>query len=338
MKKFLAIVFAALLIVSVVPSMVSADTTHDWVKIVYEPTDETIAEQKAGDNLTWTLYYDSVTYEYKLEISGTGPMYDFYDYTDTPWYELEDTEDSVYVSETDDTMWFYNGDAYLNPGITELQVDEGVTTIGSRAFEQFNYLKTISLPSSLKEIHSYAFNASTLPSSTLDLPASLTSIGSYAFASHSEITDVKINSDLTSIGNYAFANCIALTSINIPDSCTSIGSGAFMECTGLKTLDLPSALAYIGKKAFIKCTNIDDLVFPSTLKTIGDEAFKDCTTLSPVTLPEGLETIGKSAFYNCASLTEITVPASVTKIGNSAFAGCASLATAILNKDRKSVV
>ncbi|MEG2540546.1 MAG: leucine-rich repeat domain-containing protein, partial [Clostridia bacterium] len=81
---------------------------------------------------------------------------------------------------------------------------KAVTGIGALAFSNSRALDSITIPSTVTSIGSYAF-------------ADCGSLGSVTFTAPSSVT---------SIGDYAFAGCSALASITIPTSVTSIGSGA----------------------------------------------------------------------------------------------------------------
>lgn len=62
---------------------------------------------------------------------------------------------------------------------------------------------------------------------TIILPETLTDIHSYAFAGCKYLKNIKIPSGVTKIGANAFSGCTSLTRIALPDSVTSIAYGAF---------------------------------------------------------------------------------------------------------------
>ena len=148
------------------------------------------------DNLTWKLYEDG-----KLTISGTGAMKDY---------------------NADDNL----SPAYNNSKVKKVVIEDGVTSIGERAFSNCSTLISITIPKSVTSIGKTAFyNCSSLTISII--PNSVTSIEYAAFYNCSSLTDIVIPSSVTSIGNSAFHYCESLTSITIPDSVTSIGYAAF---------------------------------------------------------------------------------------------------------------
>ena len=86
-----------------------------------------------GEELTWELTDDGT-----LTISGTGPMTDYTNSQKAPWYS--------YCSD-----------------ITSAVVEEGVTSIGNRAFRDCSSLTGISLPDSVTSIGAVSYTHLTLP-------------------------------------------------------------------------------------------------------------------------------------------------------------------------------
>lgn len=116
--------------------------------------------------------------------------------------------------------------------VTEVIIEEGITSIGKNAFRSAT-LKTISLPSTLTSIGDYAFYYSSLESITI--PANVKTIGEYAFASaHLTSVEFEENSKLESLGYLAFSNVEELTEIILPASVKTIASKAFNGCWSIQ--------------------------------------------------------------------------------------------------------
>ena len=118
-----------------------------------------------GANLTWTLYEtdDGMT----LSIAGSGNM------------------DDYHSGETNGAPWFsYHAD------INEVIIEEGVTTIGIFAFNNFTNLHEIDLPDSLRQIKNYAFSGSGLRHVTI--PDGVTSLKFRAFMLNRSLESIVI--------------------------------------------------------------------------------------------------------------------------------------------------
>ena len=163
---------------------------------------DTLTTGNCGDNVTYS--FDESTGV--LTISGTGDM--------NQWPE-------------DDSPWC------ADTRIKTLIIDEGVTSIGDRAFQDCRNLSNVKLPNSLTLIYNDAFSNCTSLASVI-IPDSVTSIDSYAFVNCTSLKSVKIPDSVTSIGEDAFYNCTSLTSVTIPNSVTSIDDVAFYGCESLK--------------------------------------------------------------------------------------------------------
>ena len=197
-KRFLSILLTALLLCAV--PLVLVDTA--WAASVVD-------SGSCGDKLTWSLSDDGT-----LTISGKGAMdnykFDGYDYlansyyTDAPWY----------------TYHYY---------IKSVVIENGVTSIGDRAFYGCANLTSVTIPSSVTSIGSSAFYRC-YELTSVTIPSRVTSIGSNAFEECESLTSVTIPYGVAEIGERTFYNCKALTSVTIPGSVTSIGEYAFYDC------------------------------------------------------------------------------------------------------------
>ena len=170
----------------------------------------------------------------ELKISGTGAMTD-YNYDTMPW--------SSYRS-----------------SITSLVIENGVTSIGSYAFDGCSGLTSITIPSSVNSIGSKAFyGCSGLTSVSLGNNYCVSNFKT-VFPTYSNITSITIGNSVTSIGGWAFYGCSGLTSVTIGNGVTSIGSSAFQYCSGLTgQLTIPASVTEIGDYAFGNCSGLTSI-------------------------------------------------------------------------------
>ena len=238
----------------------------------------------------------------------------------------------------------------LIAGCSATIIPEGVTSIGSSAFDGCSSLTAITIPESVTSIGNYAFSScSSLTAITI--PEGVTSIGERAFSGCWSLTAITIPEGIEWIGNGAFqetawgANLAEglhyigkvlyryvgtmpeNTTIEVKEGTTSICSDAFRGCSNLTTITIPEGVTSIGNEAFYNCSSLTSITIPESVTSIGDYAFNGCSSLTSITIPENsqLMSIGRCAFSGCSSLTAITIPENVTSIGESVFSGCSSL-------------
>ncbi len=236
-----------------------------------------------------------------------------------------------------DARSYYDSPFYSCNNLKEIVLPERLTVIGKYAFgglvsgqygEYYIPLfERISLPSTLKEIHDYAFqNARYLTSVT--------------FAPGTTLSD---NGKTFSIGASAFYYCESLTSITLPSSTDpdvtySIGNNAF-GYAGLKEITIPAAVGKFGASVFNRCTDLAKISFEKGANPEFGNSLFAYTAITSVVLPEGVEALSNYMFQGCNGLTSVTIPATVKTIGIRTFDNCLKLSKitfATYEKDGKS--
>ena len=176
--------------------------------------------------------------------------------------------DGVLYTKDGRTLVAYPGD---REG-TSYSIPEGVSHIAGGAFFVNLELESISLPSTLTSMGTFAFN--------------------YCFALQ-KITVAEGNSAYTAVGGVLYTGDMS-TLLKVPTYC------------GKKDFKVPDGVTAIGDFAFSDCEDISSVEIPAGVRTIGEGAFTNCINLRSVKLPAGLESIGKSAFSECSALTKVT--------------------------------
>ncbi len=165
---------------------------------------------KCGYNLTWVLDESTGV----LTISGTGDMFDYSIYGG-PWNEHKSN-------------------------IKEVVINDGVTSIGQKAFIYHSNITNVTLPDSLEVIDESAFY--------------------YC----SSLSDITIPDSVKSIGSGAFFACESLTGIRIPNGIKTINQGLFVSCINLVEVVLLESVTHIDDRAFQYCGNLTDVYYLGT--------------------------------------------------------------------------
>ena len=221
-KKVLIMLMAVMMVFTMMPGMAWAtDGTeaggneNSASNIVASGNCGAASNEGGAESVTWTLTSDGV-----LKISGNGDMEDYKLYG--PWYQKRNVVTVV-----------------------NAVIEEGVTSLGQRAFYLCKNMQTI------------------------QLPTSLTKIGYSAFSTCSNLKKIELPENLTTIQGNAFAKCTSLSSISIPDSVTNLGNQAFTDCTELKSVRFGKGLARMVGGApsifFSKCSKLEKFVFPKEI-------------------------------------------------------------------------
>ena len=159
-------------------------------------------------------------------------------------------------------------------------IPEGVTLIGSFAFEVCSGLTSVAIP------------------------ASVTSINIGAFYGCSGLTSVTIPASVSTIGERTFRDCTNLTSVYIPASVISISEDAFRGCTGLTSVTIPAYVTSIGRRSFYGCMALNKVIcFAETVPTFGYEVFAGVPTTCSVYVLSGT----KDSYVSADELASFTI-------------------------------
>ena len=216
-----------------------------------------------------------------------------------------------------------------NSTVKKLIIGEGVVKIDVKAFDHWQSLEEISLPSTLKEIGEYAFNNAGVSNICIVIPASVEKIGAYAFNSGillSSFTEkpadwnanwfsgtqrnlywnfkeiVEVNDGIYVVTNDNIAYLAAyygdwtdVTIGGVEGYEVVVHDNFFEHKSSIKTVTLLDGVTKIGAYAFYNCSNLNTLNMSNTLKEIGQHAFWS-TALNEPTIPASVQKIGYRAF------------------------------------------
>ncbi len=283
---------------------------------------------KCGDLVDWTLTGDG-----KLTISGTGAMWD------APAYGA-----IWYTGEGPKVCW--DG---LGGYVKQIEIQQGITAVGTRAFINFPQLTAVSIASSVETIGAYAF-AMCENLKQITLPNTVKTLGDNAFYQCVRLENAVVSSGMQMIPENAFIGCTALKTVQIPSGLRQIGTSAFAVCSNLQGLQLPTSVTTLGPMAFAQAFDPEkkvSLTIPETVTQIDWNCFAEsglhqvnlkakvnkldsslfnlCHYLQSVTLSDTIKTFTDNTFYKCTNLKEVTLPFGLEQLGECAFESCLSL-------------
>ncbi len=219
--------------------------------------------------------------------------------------------------------------------IEEVSFPEGLEYIGGDAFCECKNLKSVTLPSSLQELHSYAFRGCTsiegfygnekfhtpdhkcliFEMNSPYVPASWNGTWICGFAGHG-LSEYTIPEGIVGIENYTFESKTDLQSVTLPSTIVEVAAHAFEGCSNLEAI-------------YGEHTSEDHrcVVFDGQLRTLA--ARKGVS--STYKIPDNITSIGYGAFEGCSEIKTITMGDQVTEIEGYAFAWCPNLQSITLS-------
>lgn len=223
-----------------------------------------------------------------------------------------------------------------------VEVPEGITVIGERAFAGNEAIGRVILPESVKEIKEEAFEDCLLLQ-TIELPEELRSIGKCAFENCVKLLHIKLPNTITEIETSVFNRCQKLGEIAVGTGLREIKAFAFYGCHALKEFHFPEELQYIGDMAFYQCDSLKEVNIPKSIQELGNQVFtlsgiknltiqgeikkcgksivSYCKRLKQITFMEGVETIYDKFAFSCLKLNQVDLPTTINKIGTDVFYG-----------------
>jgi len=225
---------------------------------------------------------------------------------------------------------------YKNELLTDLVIPENVEFNNLSAFQGYDKLESVSLPSTfggsdklLPRMFKGCIGLKNL--TVAEANPYYYSDGNCIITKDTKMLEL-VGCNVTSIpdgvkgirggGDSAFVNLLS-TELTVPDSVAGsfkinnsyiktvnigINSGIesvdFSGCSALEDITLPDSVTNMGK--FSGCTNLKTVKLGKGIKSLPVVAFADCSSLEKVWINNAeLESIGNSAFWNCTSLSEI---------------------------------
>ncbi len=193
-------------------------------------------------------------------------------------------------------LYYYYGQQWSDvpQNVTHVMVDSAVKRLGIQGFFKSGpflsrrHLMSVELNEGLERIDHRAFYECTSLRS-INIPSTVKEIGICAFKDCTQLINVDLCEGLESIEYRAFRWCTSLTSIRIPSTVKEIGEKAFSGCSQLINVELCEGLELIGDSAFQLCTSLTFIRIPSTVNYIAADAFSGCESLLAIEFSEEME-------------------------------------------------
>ena len=202
-----------------------------------------------------------------------------------------------------------NDFAISNDAISSLTVNEGVKSIGERAFKDCKNLTNINIAQTITQIGVECFYGCT-SLSTFD-NRGIVSLGAKTFAECRNLKEISIE-NLTSLAEGCFLNCTKLSACNLPNI-TSIGKEAFKNCQSLIEYNITNGVISIEDSAFEGCFAISSIIIPNNVTDLGFNVFKGCTSLTSISIGSGLCYL-PWVFEGCSNLSDIRIEDATTTL------------------------
>ena len=253
------------------------------------PADTVIASGECGSNVTWKVQLNGT-----MIISGSGKMYDYGPADNTPYKEYRDQ-------------------------ITNVIVEQGVTSIGNDAFWQFRAMETATIGPNVQTIGNSAFATCTSLKDIL-IPEKVQRIGDNAFGNCSSLEKVEIQNGDIYLSSWCFARLEKLETVIIALGNISMhGNNPFEGTPWLRNAMDENGFVVMGEYLLYYGGTDPNPVIPAGVKHMESNAFDMNENVQKLVIPEGVETIEQWCFAYCFNLQEVVIPASVEKIAGYAF-------------------
>ena len=239
-----------------------------------------------------------------------------------------------------------------------LIVEEGKTSIEDFEFANDNNLgANIDIPEGVISIGNSAFEGCNKILSVV-VPSSVESIGDSVFKNCGGLISVFFNStSAPTIGNSVFKNCIFLDAIYVPMDSVAL----YREAEGWSAYaDLICGFTDIGSDSCYLAFDLDDefgiatisghtiaesldLFIPAKVKNsdgrvyavtaVGEYVFADCLYVTSLEVPNGVKSLERMAFSGCKNLKTVVLADTVTSLSGSLFSSCSTLEYIVIGKN-----
>ena len=351
-QRILAILLSLTMMFTLAPAAMAEGGGESGTPV----TNGTCGAASSGSSVTWELTRndeDSSNPTYTLTISGTGAMADYENPTNkasssiAPWYTALSKIGATTTKYSDKTfvnitkvvimrgVTHIGAYAFAYTTVSDIQIADGVDSIGKGAFLWANWLKNITIPSSVTNMHydsgeneyynifDGTFYLESVEISGDGSPYQVVQ-GGVLVGPVQNRTGVQDKTDeyiiINCPDNLGGGNTKEITADGFPKNTTMVAAAAFSSCRSLETITLPDTITSLGTSVFAKCLSLKSFKVPDGVKTLPQYAFYGCAELESIDF-NNVETLSGPV---CGSV-------STPETDNSNHA-CSSLKTLVLSK------
>lgn len=181
-----------------------------------------------------------------------------------------------------------------------LEIPVGTEIIRARAYEEKNYIRSVTVPGTVKLIESRAF-ADCKNLKTVTLCEGIEVIEPNAFTGCARLKKIRLPASIREVSGWAFWRSGLQQAVLDASGSTLVFCPAAVAGT---QYTVPKGVLEIGTQAFAELPDLQRIILPAGLQVIREKAFIDCG-MESVTLPGSMKLIESGAFYNCKKLKKI---------------------------------
>lgn len=223
------------------------------------------AAEDAGQGIEWSLDGNTLT------ISGSGEMRDFTENDTPPWHKQKDKIRVVIVK--DGVTSIGNLAFYKYENIVSVTLASSVKSVGAYTFSDCKSLEMISM-GGIEIIGKSGF-ARCESLKTIRLPSTLREIGDKAFYRCSSLESVTIPSSVQHLGDMIFTYCNSLIGASVQASVDTIPEWMFYSCPSLSEVVVSGDIKKADSQAFYGCDSLTSVYYPSDDKAELVESIKN---------------------------------------------------------------
>ncbi len=284
---------------------------------------ESESDSGVSGDLSWV--YDSTTGT--LTLSGTGDMANYSSASETPWSEMLTEITTLVIPEgvTGIGSYAFNGATSL----TELDLPQSIVSIGVDAFANTG-ITTVTYAGTMDEydvlVHSIG-DTETFQDDTLSV---VCSDGTYTFVVQTKTGSCGTNVTYTLSNNGDDTYTLTLTPLKSGAATSNYSNPNltpwYNYMTKITKFVVEDGIEKLGNRLMYGASSLTEVSIPESVTSTGNGLFRACTALEEVEIPGAITTMTDNLFYACTNLKRVTIGEGTTVLGrNMVNGGCTSL-------------